>query len=70
MNLRLVIEPPRFSVKCYLCHETIGEREPKVADLEGPAFEAYYHQRCAERLAEAADYKPAENLCGDPGGAT
>ena len=50
MKLRLVNEPPYFSVQCLDCGDRITTDEPKYADLNGPAYKAYYHEKCAKSL--------------------
>ncbi len=50
-NFELVTEGPHFRCKCLVCRKWVQTDRDKVwADLNGPAFEAYYCEACkAER---------------------
>lgn len=50
-KFRLVNEPPQFMAICLDCKERIDTNEPKYADLNGEAFKAYYHKKCAWSLS-------------------
>lgn len=38
-----------FTASCLGCNKPVvcGDNRPGLADLEGPAFKAYYHPACA-----------------------
>ena len=42
MRLQRVTEPPYFFARCVTCQQPIVGGD-KIADLDGPAFETYYH---------------------------
>ena len=44
MRLVKVPEPPYFHARCLTCQQPILNGD-KVADLDGKAFEAYYHNQ-------------------------
>jgi hypothetical protein len=53
---RVSMRAGAIKVFCIHCHGFIdGSREPVYADLDGPAFEAYYHRQCLtpEQVLEA-----------------
>ena len=41
---------PAFSVICIDCGSRINPNETKIADLNGPAYKAFYHEKCALSL--------------------
>lgn len=44
-----------FVALCLECGKRIqSDRDPIIADLDGPAFQAYYCAPCAEKLSEDA----------------
>lgn len=43
----LVNNNPAFSVLCADCGHSISTDEDKIADLNGEAYKAYYHRKCA-----------------------
>lgn len=59
MRIVYVSEPPEFYAVCLVCKGPIPTGR-KYADLDGPAFRAYYHHRClpADQI-DAADYSRA-----------
>lgn len=51
-NFQVVSTPPHFAINCYKCGRACDtERETVWADLNGPAFQAYYCDDC-KRTAE------------------
>jgi hypothetical protein len=46
MRLQTVAEPPGFVAVCLGCGRVIPAGTTKIADLDGPAFKAYYHTTC------------------------
>lgn len=55
MRLVTVPEPPGFVATCLTCGKVIPANAPKVADLDGEAFKAYYHQTCQPTQTEQED---------------
>ena len=59
MRLQIVKEPPGFATQCIACHQMIPAGTTKIADLDGPAFQAYYHTTCAPKKEANNDATPA-----------
>lgn len=47
---QLVNNDPAFGVPCADCGSLIDTNEEKIADLNGGAYKAYYHRKCALSL--------------------
>lgn len=61
MNLQLLRVPQGFRVACYGCSTRIGECATVHADLDGPAYQAYYCMPCTQGLrARALAYQMAD----------
>lgn len=54
---QLVNNDPAFQVLCADCGKSISCKEPKIADLNGKAYKAYYHEKCALSLN---NFKPID----------
>lgn len=54
---QLVDNSKPFGAQCQDCFNWIQADEPKIADLNGEAFKAYYHEKCALSLN---NFKPID----------
>ena len=54
MRLERVPEPPGFTAICFRCNQVIPGGTTKIADLDGPAFAAYFHTTCVPESADEA----------------
>ena len=62
MRLQQVPEPPEFVAVCLKCQQVIPAGTTKIADLDGPAFKAYYHTTCVPKeTSDHDDHDPTEN---------